>query len=506
MFRVFPPHATDFYKTGHVAQYPDGTSLVYSNFTCRSDRLADVLEDFDHKVVFFGLQGVVQYLLRDAWNEEFFARPKEQVVARYARRMDRSLGRGKVDARHIAALHDLGHLPVLVKALPEGSRVDMRVPLFTIQSTHPDFFWVTNYLETQISAEVWKPITSATTAFEYLRLLARCFEETGCDASLLRLFGHDFAARGMSGIHDATTSGAAHLTSFTGTDTISAIDYLEEFYPDPADPDIGGSVPATEHAVMCMGGADDEIGTFRRLVTRVYPDGIVSIVSDTWDFWQVVTEYAARLRPEIMARGPDADGRPGRVVFRPDSGDPVRILAGDPDAEPGSPAHKGAVECLWDVFGGTTTARGFRVLDGHVGLIYGDSITLSVAQRILAGLKAKGFAACNVVFGIGSFTYQHVTRDSYGSAVKATFGVVEGEDRVLFKAPKTDSGTKNSARGLLRVEREGDRFVLHELQSREQEGLGLLEPVFRDGQVLRIQGIGDVRARLAGEAARRASA
>ncbi|MGI4944729.1 MAG: nicotinate phosphoribosyltransferase [Janthinobacterium lividum] len=496
MFPIFPPHATDFYKTGHAVQYPDKTSLVYSNFTCRSDRLADVLEDFDHKVVFFGLQGIAQYLLRDAWNEQFFQKPKEKVVAKYKRRMDKALGRGKVNPKQIAALHDLGYLPVLIKALPEGSRVDIKVPPFTIQNTHPDFYWATNYLETQISAEIWKPITSATTAYEYFRMLARFFEETGADLNLLPAFGHDFAARGMSGIHDATTSGAAHLTSFEGTDTISAIDYLEDYYPDETDPHIGGSVPATEHAVMCMGGETDEIGTIRRLVTKVYPTGIVSVVSDTWDFWQVVTEYATILKDEIMARGPDEDGLPGKTVYRPDSGDPVKILAGDPDAEPGSPAFKGAVECLWDVFGGTVTAKGYKVLDSHVGLIYGDSITLKIALRILQALKVKGFAACNVVFGIGSFTYQHVTRDSYGSAVKATFGVVDGQDRVLFKAPKTDSGIKNSARGLLRVEHEDGRFVLHELQTREQEKQGLLEPVFMDSKVLRMQGISDIRRRI----------
>ncbi len=501
MFPIFPPNATDCYKTGHVTQYPDKTSLVYSNLTCRSDRLADVLEDFDHKVVFFGLQGICQYLLRDAWRDGFFARPKTEVIRKYKRRMDRTLGAGKVDVSHMAALHDLGYLPVHVKALPEGSRVDIKVPLFTIQNTHPDFFWVTNYLETQISSEIWKPVTSATTAFEYRRLLTRFFETTGSDRALLPWFGHDFSARGMSGVHDATTSGAAHLTSFLGTDTISAIDYLEDFYPDPdgTDPVIGGSVPATEHAVMCMGGEGDEIGTIRRLVTQAYPSGIVSVVSDTWDFWKVVTEYATTLRPEIMARD-------GKVVFRPDSGDPVLIITGDPHAEPGSPAHKGAVECLWDVFGGTTTSKGYKVLDGHVGLIYGDSITLRIAGRILAALEAKGFAAQNVVFGIGSFTYQHVTRDSFGSAVKATFGIVDGEDRVLFKAPKTDSGTKKSARGLLRVEREGDRFVLHELQTREEEARGLLESVFLDGKVTRMQGITMIRAALAADPALRRAA
>lgn len=311
--------------------------------------------------------------------------------------------------------------------------------------------------------------------------------------------GHDFSARGMSGIGDGASSGAGHLLSFLGTDSIAAIDYLEEYYPDAVPGMIGGSVPATEHSVMCMGGEDDEIGTFRRLVTELYPSGVVSIVSDTWDFWRVVTEYAAALKPEIMARKPDALGL-ARVVFRLDSGDPVLILAGDPAAEPGTPAHKGAVQCLWDTFGGTETAKGFRQLDLHVGLIYGDSITLDRAGRILAALETKGFASTNVVFEIGSYTYQHVTRDSFGTAIKATFGVVDGVDRVLFKAPKTDTGMKNSARGLLRIEREGGGYVLHELQTRAQETGGLLQPVFRDGEVVRMEGLAAIRARLAAEA------
>ena len=143
--RIYPAHATDFYKTGHIRQYPPETSFVYSNLTCRSDRLARLLPDFDHKVVSFGIQGVCKWLLRDAWNREFFHRPKAEVVDRYKRRMDSSLGSGAVDVSHIAALHDLGYLPILVKALPEGSRVNIRVPLFTIQNTIPEFYWLSNY-------------------------------------------------------------------------------------------------------------------------------------------------------------------------------------------------------------------------------------------------------------------------------------------------------------------------------------------------------------------------
>ena len=284
------------------------------------------------------------------------------------------------------------------------------------------------------------------------------------------------------------------MLSFLGTDTIVAIDYLERYYTRNGDNTfIGGSVPATEHSVMCMGGKDDEIGTFRRLITESYPTGIVSIVSDTWDFWKVLTEFTVTLKDEILNRQPDELGN-AKVVFRPDSGDPVHIICGDPNAEPGSPEHKGAVECLWDVFGGTVTPKGYKLLDKHVGVIYGDSITLDRAVRILNGLEAKGFASGNIVFGIGSFTYQHVTRDSYGSAIKATFGVVNGEDRILFKEPKTDNGTKNSARGLLRVDKnEEGEFVLSEMVSREQEG-GMLKTVFKDGDCKNFQSLSTIRA------------
>lgn len=486
---INPLHATDFYKTGHIHQYPPGTTEVYSNFTCRSDRWAEMLPDFDHKVVFFGLQGICQWLLQDVWRRGFFAQPKVMVLDDYAQRIMSSLGLKELDLSHVAALHDLGYLPVVIKALPEGSRVDMRVPLFTIRNTLPEFFWVTNYLETQLSAELWKVITSATTAHEYRRLFLDYAERTGAPREFVDFQGHDFSMRGMSGIHDATQAGAGHLLSFLGTDTISSIDYLERYYR--AEGFIGGSVPATEHSVMCMGGELDEQATFLRLITEVYPDGIVSIVSDTWDFWSVMTNMVAELKPQIMARN-------GKVVFRPDSGDPVKILVGDPEAPEGSPEHMGAVSCLWQTFGGTISSTGHMLLDPHVGLIYGDSITLDRAQRILAGLEAKGFASTNVVFGIGSFTYQRVTRDTFGTAIKATYGVVNGEPRELFKAPKTDNGVKKSACGLLRVEKEGDTFVLYDRQTIGQEQRGELATVFENGKMVRMESLTEIRSRLNG--------
>lgn len=484
--KMFPPHATDFYKTGHIRMYPAGTEMVYSNFTCRGDQYASMLPDFDHKTVFFGLQGVCQWLLIDLWNREFFLKPKAEVVARYKRRMDSSLGVGSVTTAHIEALHDLGYLPVSIKALPEGSRVDVRVPMWTIRNTRPDFYWVTNYLETMLSAELWKSITSATTAYEYRRLLDEFAVRTGAPREFVQWQGHDFSMRGMSGIFDAAQSGAGHLLSFTGTDTIAAIDYLEDYYDGAEATFIGGSVPATEHSVMCLGGEGNEMSTFYRLINLTYPSGVLSIVSDTWDFWQVITSFAKLLKPVIMARD-------GKVVFRPDSGDPVKIVCGDPEAPEGSPQHKGAVECLWDIFGGTRTEKGFRTLDSHVGLIYGDSINLDRATRILAGLAVKGFASSNIVFGIGSYTYQGVTRDTFGTAIKATFGRIAGVDRAIFKNPKTDDGLKKSALGLLRVEKEGDKFVLYDKQDWDGESCGALENVFCNGHMQRHQTLAEIR-------------
>ena len=538
--RINPLTQTDFYKTGHIFQYPVGTTEVYSNFTPRSSRLANVLPDyFDEKVVWFGLQAFIKSYLIETWNEGFFKRPKAEVVAAYKRRMDTALGVDAVSVDHIGALHDLGYLPIEIKALPEGSRVNMRVPVLTVRSTHPSAYWLTNYLESVLSNSLFKPTTSATTAFEYRKLLQTYAETTGAPQDFVLWQAHDFSYRGMSGMHDAASSSAGHLLSFYGTDTISALDYLEEFYLANAETElIGGSVPATEHSVMCMGGMDDEVQTIRRLITEVYPSGIISVVSDTWDFFKVITQHAQTLKAEILERTPNALGQ-AKVVFRPDSGDPVAILCGHASetvpnlsdvalsavadgvsvvqfedrfyAVSVNPATggakyllkdmsaaevKGAVECLWDGFGGTTTAKGYKVLNERVGLIYGDSITLARAHAILERLRQKGFASCNVVFGVGSYSYQGVTRDTFGWAVKSTSGVVNGERRELFKDPITDSGTKRSAKGLLRVEKEGDDFVLYDQQTPEQELQGLLQPVFRDGKLLRDESLNTIRQRL----------
>lgn len=472
---------TDGYKVDHRRQYPDKTTLVYSNWTPRKSRIEGLDE-----VVFFGLQYFIKkYIIHD-FDTHFFKQPKEEVVKKYARRINNYLGENQVGTKHIEDLHDLGYIPMVFKALPEGASVPLRVPMFTMYNTIPEFFWLTNYFETLLSAVIWLPCNSATIAREYRKVLDKYAEETSSVPDFVNWQGHDFSMRGMGGIEAAVTSAAGHLLSFTGSDTIPAIDFFEEYYKANSDTElIAGSVAATEHSVMCMGTTEGECETFKRLITEVYPKGIVSIVSDTWDLWKVLTDYLPRLKEEIISRE-------GKVVIRPDSGDPVDIICGNPNGKT-EQEKKGVIELIWDVFGGSINEKGFKELVPQIGAIYGDSITVARAIQICERLKAKGFASTNVVLGIGSFTYQYNTRDTFGFAMKATYGEVDGEGRAIFKDPITDDGTKKSAKGLMKIDLVDGVYHLKDNVSWEEEKQGELKEVFRDGKLLSDQSLTDIR-------------
>lgn len=482
-------HNADGYKTGHLRQLPEGITSLYGNGTFRKSRLPGV----DH-VVSFGLQAFLIQYLQEGFRE-FFANPEVQIAA-YKRRLDAYLGPDAVPVDHLRELADLGYVPLRMKALPEGTLVPIQVPLLTIESTHHRFAWLEQYIETMLSAQLWGPCTSATIAYQYRLAFERAAKATGADRSFVKWQGHDFSMRGMFGVEAAAMSGAAHLTCFTGTDTIPAIDWLEKYYGADVERElVGGSVPATEHAVMCAGGGgrenpSQELSTYRRLLTEVYPTGIISIVSDTWDFWQVVRYFLRHLKSVIL-------GRNGKLVIRPDSGDPVKILVGDPESDQPL-ARAGLIEALWDIFGGTTTATGHRVLDPHIGAIYGDSITLERQREILDGLAAKGFASSNMVLGIGSFSYQYNTRDTLGFAMKATHCTVNGKERLLYKEPKTDPG-KKSHRGLIAVQWDKERqdYIAKFPATRdEEENRNELLTVFEDGRLIAPQTLAEIRNRI----------
>lgn len=476
----------DFYKLSHREQYPPGTQKVYSTWTPRSSRLPGV-----KSVVVFGVQGFIKEILMELFDREFFSRPLDAVVAEYRRVIQNTLGIAEPHTAHIAALHTLGYLPLRIRSLPEGSIAPVRCPTLTIENTDPRFFWLTNFLETIMSSSLWLPATSATIANEYRKLLERHAMETVGNVDFVPFQGHDFSMRGMSSLEAACRSGAGHLLSFVGTDTVPAITYLEHYYgADVTKELVGTSIPATEHSVMCA-YQDDDV-SFKRLITEVYPAGFVSVVSDTWDLWDVIGRVLPSLKTEVMARD-------GKVVIRPDSGDPVKIICGDADAPEGSLERKGVVECLWEIFGGTVSPQGFRVLDSHIGCIYGDSISLDRAKAICEGLRAKDFASINVVYGIGSFTYQYNTRDTFGFALKSTLCVIDGQEVQIFKNPKTDDGTKKSQKGRVAVFADAGTFRYTDEHSLNDHLPGnQLQDVFVDGELRNKQTLAQVRARIRG--------
>jgi nicotinamide phosphoribosyltransferase len=486
----FPPSLlTDFYKISHREQYPRDTSAVYSTWTARESTIKGI----DH-VVIFGVQAFLKRFFIDYFHQNFFERPCAHVIDEYVRLIRNTLGVAQPPTDHLEALWALGFLPLEVRALPEGTLAPLRVPSVTFVNTRPEFFWLTNYVETLFSAESWLPSTSATLAFEYRKLFERFAKETGSEPEAVPFQGHDFSFRGMSSVEAAAASGAGHLLSFRGTDTIPAIMYLEDYYGADSDVElVGASIAATEHSVMSAygnEGADDEFGTFERLVTELYPEGMISIVSDTWNLWNVVENYLPRLRSRIMARE-------GKVIIRPDSGNPVDIVAGRA-ASDGTVESRGVVESLWDIFGGTVTRQGFRVLDSHVGVIYGDEISLASAERILERLRAKGFASTNIVFGIGSHTYQRSNRDTFGHAFKSTAVTIGGIEKSIYKDPVTDlAHMKRSLRGRVAVTVvNGELETIEDLTSNDRVPTDQLRVVFRDGEVFHVETLSQIRSRL----------
>lgn len=476
-----PALLLDFYKTGHQDQYPKGTTKVVSNFTCRASRLNTKYS------VFFGLQYYITRYLCDEWGQDFFC--NANAPEEYERILKNSLGPTAPSIDNIRALHKLGYLPIEIRALPEGTRVPIRMPCYTIHNTLPEFYWLPNFLETQMSATIWPMINSATIADLFKQKFVEMAKKTGASLEFVPWQGHDFSMRGMFGLEAAIMSGASHLLSFNGTDTVPAIDFLENYYAANSDNEvIGGSVPATEHAVMCVGIAlSNEYETFKRLITETYPEGIVSIVSDTFDFWNVVDDILPRLREVINTRK-------GKVVIRPDSGDPVKIICGDPEGKTES-ERLGLVQRLFQIFGGVKNAAGYLELNPHIGVIYGDSINLDRQKAILEGLAALGFASSNVVLGIGSYTYQYNTRDTLGCAIKATYCEVDGKAYNIFKKPKTDDGVKNSMKGLpfisnlkLREEATWEEFI---------SDANDLKVVYKDGAMFGYQSLSGIRSRLA---------
>lgn len=465
-----PINWIDFYKAGHINQYRDVVQ-IWTNWTPRSTRV----EGGTH-IVNFGLNDFIKSTLIEQFNKYFFVRPIEDILHEYRSVIRATLGIENPRTDHIEALHKLGYLPIKIYALPEGSWVSLKVPPYVITNTKPEFFWLPNYIETMLSAEQWQMSTSATTARKYREICLKHARRAGeTDLGFVDWQCHDFSFRGMAGVPAAAKSGMGHLLFFSGTDTLPAILRAHKYYRAPLS--IGGSVPATEHSVICAGGQDGELDLLRWLLTVAYPTGILSNVSDTWDLWTLLTEYIPALKDIIL-------NRDGKLVVRPDSGKPDKILCGDEAFLHVAntvyrskyyqtiihPAAEGVLRLLQRALGDSGPRGNALPLINKAGTIYGDSITTALADEILRRtIDEIRLSPYNVVFGVGSYTYQFNTRDTWGWAMKATAARrTNGEIFEMFKKPVTDNGGKFSAKGLLAVYGTNGNYWLKE-QATEAE-------------------------------------
>lgn len=469
----------DFYKISHRYLYPSGIKKGFSTFTCRKSRLKDASGNTVNNAVIFGIQRFIKSILIETFDKYFFERNIDDIIKEYKSIISSSLNipNDEVDTDHIEDLHKLGYLPIKIRAVDEGTCLPIRVPFLTIENTHEKFFWLIGYLETLISMELWSPITTATIAGEFFKVTNSFADETCDNKDFLPFQCHDFSLRGTYGIEGGELVGLGHLLFHKGSDNIISIKSIKDNYI--TNDLIAGSVKATEHSIQCAWGKENEKNMIVHLLEK-YPNDIISIVMDTWDFWKVITEYLPSIKDVIM-------NHKGKLVVRPDSGDPVKIICGDPDSDIEC-VRKGLIECLWDTFGGSINSKGFKELDPHIGAIYGDSITLDRCQAILSQLKSKGFASNNIVFGIGSFTYVFNTRDTLGMAMKLV-AIQNSDDTIqqVFKSPKTDDGTKISQKGLVKVYNE-DGVIKYKDEIDNFEELesddNLLKVVFENGKLI----------------------
>jgi nicotinamide phosphoribosyltransferase len=551
MFKINPLYLTDGYKVGHKAMLAPRTTKLYGTWIPRSLKYAP---KGITKIVSFGQQLTWRYI-HDIFEEYFFHSAERQnnfecsifgqtpisviydlealkkEALQFITDMSMYLGM-EYDGEHFEELWELGYLPIRVKALPEGIETDPNIPHMTFVNTVDGYAWLTLYLETMISNLAWKSCTAATIAKLYRRQAEEWVAKTDLANSwLVDYMCHDFSSRGLSGPHDMISVGLGHATSFKGSDTLAAIPAARYYYDEPKNQVCVNSVNASEHSVSTTKiftvGEQQMIADW----LEIFPKGILSLVSDTFDLWKLITEYLPANKEAIMTRD-------GKLVIRPDSGDPVDIICGfvindegdilnsDEEIKDGgsyyktpenTPEEKGVIELLWDIFGGTVNEQGYKVLDSHIGAIYGDSITPQRQLDIYSRLEAKGFAATNIVLGVGSFTYQFNTRDTLGFAAKGSwFEVMEpitGSPNPnilewrkvaynIFKNPVTDDGFKISLKGLLRVDYvnsyddyKGDIRVFTE-QTPLQESTGLLQLIYEDGEFYNKTTLAEIRKKL----------
>ncbi len=450
---------TDSYKVSMFKQYPAGTTNVYSYIESRGGR-------YD-RTVFFGLQAFIkEYLLEPITQADIDI--ADEILTAHGEPFNRE------GWQYILDKHN-GYLPVVIRAVPEGTVVPVKNVLATIENTDPECFWLTTWLETALLRAVWYPTTVATQSYTIRKVILDALERTG-DPSLIDFKLHDFGARGVSSLESAAIGGAAHLVNFMGSDTISGVLYAREYY----DAGVSGfSIPAAEHSTITSWGRDGEVDAYRNMLTNfAKPGSIVAVVSDSYDIFNAASKlWGEELRQEVIDSG-------ATVVIRPDSGDPDIVC-------------RKLVAILGEKFGYTTNNKGYKVLN-NVRLIQGDGVNEHTIRTILGGFQAYGWSADNIAFGMGGALLQQVDRDTQKFAMKCSNVTVNGEDRDVVKDPITDPGKKSKA-GRVQLWKSGGEWATAVKQPTgwTDKGIGpfvqMLEEVYRNGKLVKEISFEEVR-------------
>ena len=449
---------TDSYKFSHYLQYPPETRAISSYVEARG-------HSEQAEVLFFGLQMFLkEYLSKPVTLQDIDE--AEAIVTAHGLPFNRE------GWTHIVNRHG-GFLPLSIEALPEGTMLRRGVPVAQVVNTDPACYWLPSYIETSLLRAIWYPSTVASNSRKVKQLIQPMLEKT-CDdpASVLPFRLHDFGARGTTSFEQAGIGGAAHLVNFMGTDTVSAVLFARRYYgADMA----GFSIPASEHSTMTAWGQEHEAEAYGNMIDKFGAKGLYAVVSDSYDINNAVSEiWGKQLKERVQAAG-------GTLVVRPDSGDPVE-----------TPVQ--VVRQLAYAFGTHLNSKGYKVLDNSVRVIQGDGISPADIGLILGRLEAFGFSAENIAFGMGAGLLQRVNRDTYSFAMKANARQdTDGVWHDVYKRPATMNLKASKAGRQAVVEGVGglDGARVDQLGNRQN----LLQPVWRDGKLLREWTFDEVRAR-----------
>ena len=451
---------TDSYKVSMFNQYPVGTTGVYSYIESRGGR-------YD-RTVFFGLQAFIkEYLLEPITQADIEI--AEEILTAHGEPFNRK------GWQYILDKHG-GFLPVVIRAVPEGTVVPVKNVLATIENTDPECFWLTTWLETALLRAIWYPTTVATQSWHIRQLILNYLERTG-DPNLIDFKLHDFGARGVSSLESAGIGGAAHLVNFMGTDTISGILFAREYYNAGV---AGFSIPAAEHSTITSWGRDGEGKAYENMVKQFgKSDSILAVVSDSYDIFNAASKlWGEDLRQLVIDSG-------ATVVIRPDSGDPVEV-------------NRRLVEILGEKFGYTVNSKGYKVLN-HVRIIQGDGINYQAIVDILTALTELGYSADNIAFGMGGALLQQVDRDTQKFAMKASSVCINGQWISIAKDPVTDPGKKSKA-GRVTLWKSGSELIssVEQPHGWHDHSVGefheVLETVFENGVLVKEINFDQVRA------------